>query len=161
MEKELKEEISVMKSSLKLEGWAEHEALPEHWLYKTSRDGTAFIDSDGDLFRNKDQALRHLQENGKKEFLEAYELLKAFDSSSSKLPLNGKKTFIHDEWIEFDSGPLNGWKYKDNGGHSRYLSPSGDYLNSKNHAMKFLMKNDYSKDAISAMRSTFIRVQGK
>ena len=132
--------------------------MPKDWLYKSSRDGTAFIDSDGVYFRNKEKALTLLEEIGKKELLETFKVLKAFDvsTSPSKKSKSENKSLLNDNWMEFDSEPLKGWKYKsDSAGHKRYLSPSGYYLNGKSHVMKFLVENKYSQDAVTAMRSTF------
>ena len=82
--------------------------------------------------------------------------MKAFGASPSKKNSDGKKSPPNYDWKEFDSEPLKGWKCKsDSAGHQRYLSPSGDYINSQRHVMKFLVENKYNKDAISAMRTTF------
>ena len=140
------DQIAEMKACLKVEGWYFNEGLPKDWLYKSSKDGTAFIDSNGAHFQNKEQALKHLV--GKTEFLETYNILKAFDISPRK------STSVSDDWKEFDSDPLKGWKCKvDSAGRHRYLSPSGDNISGKKHVMKFLVKNNYSQDVISAMRT--------
>jgi len=145
------DQIAEMKACLKVEGWSDTEELPKGWLYKSSREGTAFIDSNGGHFRNKEQALKHLLGDGKKEFLETFNILKAFDATPSK-----KKSPLNDDWVEFDSEPLKGWKCKsDSAGHHRYLTPSGYYLNGRKHVMKFLVTNNYSQDAISAMKTIF------
>ena len=152
------DQIAEMKTCLKVDGWYDDERLPRDWLYKSSRDGTTFIDSNGAYFKNKEQALKHLLEDGKKEFLETFNILKAFGASPSKKNSDGKKSPPNYDWKEFDSEPLKGWKCKsDSAGHQRYLSASGDYINSQRHVMKFLVENKYNKDAISAMRTTFKR----
>ena len=160
-----KEDVSEMRACLKYDGWSWHESLPKDWLYKTSRDGTAFIDANGDLFRKKGHALRHLQEKGTVECMESFKILKAFQSDESSSPAKKssptkkspkRKSILNEDWKEFDSEHLSGWRYKeDSAGHKRYLSPSGFYLNSRSHVMKFLLENKYSKDAMIAMRSTF------
>ena len=150
--------IAEMKVCLKVEGWSGHERLPTDWLYKSGRDGAAFINSDGAYFKNKEQALKHLHKNGKAESLDTLNVVKAFDvsTSPSKKYKSVKNSQLIDNWIEFDSEPLKGWKYKsDSAGHIRYLSPCGYYLNGKSHVMKFLVENKFSQDAISAMRNTF------
>ena len=152
------DQITEMKACLKVEGWSEHEGLPKDWLYKSSRDGTAFLSSNGVYFSSKEKALTHLQENGKKELMETFEVLKAFDvsTSPSKKSKSENKSLLYDNWMEFDSEPLKGWKYKsDSAGQRRYLSPSGYYLNGKSRVMKFLVENKYSQDALTAMRNTF------
>ena len=146
----LDDQIAEMKACLKVEGWSDDERLPKNWLYKSSRDGTAFIDSNGTYFRTKELALKHLLGDGKKEFLEAVNILKEFDATPSK------KSLLNDEWKELVSEPLKGWKCKsDSADHHRYLSPSGYYLNGRKHVMTFLVKNNYSQDAISAMKTIF------
>mgnify|MGYP001240170088 FL=1 len=81
-----------------------------------------------------------------------FRLLSAFKSSGRDY----KKSFSDDEWRDFNVGPLAGWKYKEDApGHTRYHSPSGDYFKGKSHLMKFMIKNKFSKDTISAMRSSF------
>ena len=140
-----------MKVCLEVEGWGDNERLPKDWLYKSNRDGTAFIDSKGIHYKNKEQSLKHLLADGKEEFLETFNILKAFDASPSK-----RKSVLNDDWKELDSEPLKGWKCKaDSAGHNRYLTPSGYYLNGRKHVMKFLVKNNYGKDAISAMKTIF------
>ena len=162
------EEISEMRSCLKVDGWSEHESLPRHWLCKTSRDGTAFIDAKGNLFRSKVHALKHLQEKGTTECMDSFKILKAFQFDESPSPAkkstptkkspNKKKRILNKDWKEFDSELLSGWKYKEDPagrGNKMYLSPCGINLNGKSHMMKFLLENKYSQDAIDAMKSTF------
>ena len=143
------EQISEMRSCLKFDGWSSSPALPPNWLYKITKDGTSFLDSSGEYYRNKDKALQSLSEINRST---EYDLLSAFKTKSR----DNKKSSSSDDWKEFDPEPLAGWKYKEDApGHTRYLSPSGDYLKGKNHLMKFLLHNKFSKDTISAMRSSF------
>ena len=156
-----------MRSCLKFDNWSGHESLPKDWLTKTSRDGTAFIDANGDFFRKKEHALKHLLEKGTAECMETFKILKTSQSDKSSSPAKKSsttkkspkkmKSILNEDWKEFDSELLSGWKYKQDlkQGNKRYLSPSGFYLNGKSHVMKFLLENKYSKDAISAMRKTF------
>merc|ERR1740129_1670855 len=145
------DQIADMKACLKVEGWSDNERLPKNWLYKSSRDGTSFIDSTGAHFKNKEHALKHLLGDGKKEFMETFNILKAFNANTSP---SKKMSLLNDNWKVFDSEPLKGWKCKsDSAGHHRYLTPSGDYISGREHVMKFLVKNKYSQDAISAMKT--------
>ena len=151
------DQIAEMKACLKVEGWSDNEQLPKDWLYKSSRDGTAFIDSNGAHFRNKEQALKHLLGERKTESQKTINVLRAFDATPSKNSSFVKKSPLNDDWKELGSEPLKGWKCKsDSAGHQRYLSPSGYYLNGRKHVMKFLVKNKYSHDAISA-RQTILK----
>ena len=142
--------------------------MPKDWLYRTSKDGTGFLDSNGNFFRSKVHALKHLQEKGLAEHNEFFKILQAFQSDESSSPAkncspnklypNRKKSILNEDWKEFESELLSGWKYKEDPagrGNKMYLSPSGIHLNGRSHVMKFLFENKYSQDTINAMKSTF------
>ena len=139
-----------MRSFLKIEGWLCSSLLPTNWFYKITKDGTSFLDSDGELYRNKDKALISLKQNNR---TTEFGLLSSFKSAGRDY---SKKSSSDDEWKEFNVEPLAGWKYKEvAAGQTRYQSPSGDFFKGKSHLMKFLIQNKLSKDTISAMRSSF------
>merc|ERR1711949_50961 len=93
-----------MRKSLQFEGWLPSENLPQNWLYKIGKSSSHyFIDSRGNMFQSKDNAIEYLKEKNMDTELK---ILMKFSETKGVVDTQKLKDWIPLDWLE-------GWHYKE------------------------------------------------
>ena len=147
-------EIFEMRNSLEFEGWLCDPSLPEDWLYKSSETGhsLSFIDSLGNLFRGKEEALNTLELRND---LEDLEMFKRF--CQKMLPVYSKGKELDQTWMQDHPSVPFGWMVKEAMVGSktilRILSPERNWFPTHRVALKHMIDQGYPEDVVEEMRN--------
>ena len=147
-------EIFEMRNCLEFEGWLCDPSLPEDWLYKSSETGhsLSFIDSLGNLFRGKEEALNTLELRND---LEDLEMFKRFCQKT--LPVYSKGKELDQTWMQDHPSVPFGWMVKEAMVGSktilRILSPERNWFPTHRVALKHMIDQGYPEDVIEEMRN--------
>ena len=147
------EQMEILKDGLEYDGWSKETQLPEGWRVKRELKIETFLSPDLDLFSNKNELSKYLEQNGLKEQSE-----KLIGRRNMK-PLNSNIT--KDNW-ESDSSLPAGWMSAWSGGEEnikskfkRFKSPSQRIFNSRSVALKDMMANKHLQRDIEIMKDGF------
>merc|ERR1740122_542099 len=138
-----------MRKCLKNEGWLEDSTLPVNWFYRSDIDGgksVQFIDATGDLFKNSLAVMKKYKDES------IIQALNTFMEKQTPVYNGGKE--IDGSWATDPTVPP-GWMIKSIGGLTNsfhVLSPDKRHFTGRRKALEFIVKNNYPKDQIEAMR---------
>ena len=159
----------VVKSGLAKQGFLQVASLPPGWLYKPAlKPRLTFLSPDYQRLASTEEVLTHLAENK----VTDSEVIEKFKAEVSKLleetaptvqaskPLKPAKSGGL-EWSEDPSLP-QGWKFApynpkllnmQNKKLCKYLSPSGDFFNSKPAALRWMLSSKANKEDLEKMEA--------
>ena len=153
------EEIALMRSCLKAEGWEDHENLPPNWKHKTKTDkhGTRnyIMSSCGKMFDNIAKAVTYMQNSLK---FRSSEIEKVHSMASMEKAIRpARPTPVPAQpnisWTEDATVPV-GWKVgPPEGGRQRVLCPDGTKHGSRREVLKYMVAKSCHPEEINWMRS--------
>ena len=174
-----REEVEMIKESLKYEGWEENETIPKGWRIKRDKHYSIYLfEQGGKKFKSALKALRFVKTYSKYYSEEDLEKLKILTMGSGKLKIADGNSDSSSSWLTDaslypqksvtpDSSWLSdaflypeGWKYKlcknSKNIQSRtviqFLSPEGVNIRGIIPAMSYMIKNGSSTEDITMMR---------
>ena len=159
------EEIGLMRSCLKSEGWEHHEKLPANWKFKTKTDihGTRIyiMTACGKMFDTAASAVRYMQNSLKFRSSEIERVHSLANMEKAVRP--GRPTPGPEQpkinWTEDGTVPT-GWKVGlPEGGKQRILCPDGTQHGSRREGLKYMVQKGFPDEYVTQMRS-FLKVEG-
>ena len=150
-----KEEVATMRDKLSVEGWEEHELLPDGWIFKIreSYEELVFITPEGMTFRDaKNKVLDFVKSSKNYNETDVDGIEMFYDIEYSR------RIAEKYEWSENDENVPEGWKYRISGQNNEkmhFLSPAGRTFSTRLAAYKHMVASESPEKEIEAMRRTF------
>ena len=155
------EEINVMKSMLKYEGWRESDKIPRGWMM---RDGeadqeTQFLGLGGELYNSLTEAVEFVEKYKKYFYQEDINKIRNFqqhEQSTEDLEIDFGDN--NKDWIEKHPSVPTGWLFKQGGKFGKHnirvslMSPNGKFFPGRRPALKFMIEEKYPEEQIREMR---------
>ena len=141
-------DINQMRACLKLESWKDDSMLPNDWKYK--KIGTReihFLSGEGDLITGVQNAKKYLTENKEHDpdQLDGFNMFADMESARTRT--------IKYTWSDGDTTIPEGWKSRQTGSKTFFLSPEGLSFSSRRAAFQHMIKYEGDKEELEEMRT--------
>ena len=154
------EEVSVMRSKMKHEGWEESDRIPRGWMMKEGVSDTQFLGLGGEFFENVKEAADFVEKYKKYFYQDDIEKIDNFQKPHLiHATSEDFKTEIEDKWIGNHPSVPAGWLFKcvgnfgKNNVNIRVKSPAGKCFYGRRPALKFMIEQNFPEEQIRDMRN--------
>ena len=153
-------DLEIMKSAMIQNNWNTDMLLPPNWFYKkNSHHGLKLVDNKGNLYKNKEHALKNVA--SERDVFQLREFLDNQKENSytefqdgSSLRTHSRTKIVEKDWLASSLYPT-GWLFKPGKKDPKrimLLSPNAIIHNGVRKALGYMIQNRFPQDEISIMR---------